>query len=97
LRRWLFGCGVALWSTARVISGAVTGRLPGGRVIERGDRRGESIAEEEPAAPDSSRRELATARELVHRRARDAEQVGHIPRREDVGSLSGPAAGVAIY
>jgi hypothetical protein len=77
--------GVALWSSARAISSAVSGR-PSGRVVERRDRRDEPIAEEDPAASDPPRGQIPATCELVHGGARNAEQVGHLPGRQDIGT-----------
>jgi hypothetical protein len=75
--------GVALWSSARRISSVVAG-LPGGRIIERRNRRGEPITEEQPAPPDPPRWQIAATCELIDGGARDAEQVGHLPGRHDI-------------
>jgi hypothetical protein len=75
--------GVALWSSARAFSSAVPG-LPGARIVERRDGRGEPVAQEEPAPSDPPRGQIAATCELVHGGARDAEQVGHLPGRHDV-------------
>ena len=83
LRRRRGPGGVALWSSARAISSTVP-RLPGVRIIERHDRRGEPITQEQPAPPDPPRGQIAAPCELVHRGPRDAEQVGHLPRRQDI-------------
>ncbi len=80
--------GVALWSSARRISSAVSG-LPGGRIIERRNRRGEPITQEQPAPPDPPRGQVAATCELVHGGARDAEQVGHLPGRHDICACQG--------
>jgi hypothetical protein len=44
--------------------------MPGLRVVERRNRRGEAVPEEQPAPADSSCREGAAARELVDSGAR---------------------------
>jgi hypothetical protein len=85
-RRWRArprASGVALWSSARWPSSAVSG-LPSGRIVERRDRRGEPIAQEQPAPPDAPRGQIAATCELVHGGARDAEQIGHLPGRQDI-------------
>lgn len=70
-----------------VLEGLSTGvlRPPGGRIVERPDRRGEPIAQEQPAASHTPRRQIAATCELVDGRARDPEQLGDVTRGEDVG------------
>jgi hypothetical protein len=84
-RGWPRARGVALWSSARANSSAVS-RSPSRRIVERCDGRGEALAYEDPAAPDAPRGKVATPCKLVDGRARDAEQLGHLARRQDVGA-----------
>jgi hypothetical protein len=83
LRRRRCPGGVALWSSARATSGAVS-RLPSGRIVKRRNGGGEPIAQEQPAAPDTPRGKIAATCELVHGGARDAEQLGDLPGRHDI-------------
>jgi hypothetical protein len=76
-------CGVALWSSARGVLSAVSG-FPGSGIVEGRDGGRESVAQEQPTAPDPPRRQIAATCELVHGGARDAEQIGHLPSRHDI-------------
>jgi hypothetical protein len=64
-QRYCGRCGVALWCSARAVSSVVSGP-PGRRIVERCDRRGEPVAQEEPAPSDPPRGQIAAVCELVH-------------------------------
>jgi len=75
--------GVALWSSALCVLSAVSG-FPGSGIVEGRDGGRESVAQEQPSAPDPSRRQIAATGELVHSGAGDAEQLGDLPGRHDI-------------
>lgn len=71
-------------------------RTPRGWIVERRDSCCDPVTKEEPPSPDSSRGQIAAARQLMDGRPWDAEQLGDLGRRQDIRARQRPGVGAIV-